>query len=138
MRLILFILLTLAISTNTRAEVVVVVNKNSAISNLTQGEVIDIFMGRFNTFPDGSAARPIDSPEKTETKNDFYMQLVQQNERKIKSYWARLLFSGRASPPEKTSSIEEVLAKLQEKQGTIAYIPESAIDDSVKVVFRFD
>jgi hypothetical protein len=134
----LIFLLVVIICANTAEALVVVVKKENSITSLTQREIVDIFMGRFSTFPDGSSARPIDLPAQTKTKNEFYMLLVNQNERKVNAYWARLLFSGRAKPPEKTSSIDEVLSKLMEYEGTIAYIPESAVNDSVKVVFSFD
>jgi len=71
-------------------------------------------------------------------KNDFYVSLVNQDERKIKAYWARLLFSGRAKPPETLDSIAAILAKVEKINQAIAYIPATAVTDNVKVVYRLD
>jgi ABC-type phosphate transport system substrate-binding protein len=120
------------------AEFVVVVNKNNSIESLSKREVIDIYMGRYLTFPDGEAAKPVDLPAQSKMKNDFYLQLVNQNEQKINAYWARLLFSGRAKPPETTKSIEDAINKLQQSQYSIGYLPADQLTDQVKVVYRFN
>ena len=120
------------------AELVVVVNKNSAINTLSKREVIDIYMGRYLTFPDGEVAQPFDLPAQSTLKSDFYLQLVNKNEQKIDAYWARLLFSGRANPPSPSTSVEDVLNKIAASQFAIGYIPHSQITNAVKVVYTFD
>jgi ABC-type phosphate transport system substrate-binding protein len=120
------------------SEFVVVVNKGNNIEALSKREVIDIYMGRYLTFPDGESAQPLDLPAQSQLKNDFYLKLVNQDERKINAYWARLLFSGRAKPPETVKSVDEVLQKLQTSEFSIAYIPASELTDNVKVVYRLN
>ena len=119
-------------------DIVVVVSKANSISELSKREVIDIYMGRYITFPDGKSAKPLDLAKQSQLKNDFYLRLVDQNERKINAYWARLLFSGRAKPPESMASINEILSHLKMSESAIAYIPGSEVTDSVKVVYRLN
>ncbi|AOW79180.1 hypothetical protein A3Q34_17770 [Colwellia sp. PAMC 20917] len=119
-------------------EFVVVVNKDNAINSLSKREVIDIYMGRYLTFPDGEMAQPLDLPSESPLKNDFYLQLVNKNEQKINAYWARLLFSGRAKPPISAISIEDALNKLYNSPYSIGYIPKDQLTDAVKVVYRFN
>ncbi|WP_223271547.1 hypothetical protein [Colwellia hornerae] len=119
-------------------EFVVVVNKDNAINSLSKREVIDIYMGRYLTFPDGEMAQPLDLPSESLLKNDFYLQLVNKNEQKINAYWARLLFSGRAKPPISAISIEDALKKLDSSPYSIGYIPVNQLTDAVKVVYRFN
>lgn len=117
---------------------VVVVNKQNNIDSLSKREVIDIYMGRYITFPDGEVAQPVDLPAESPLKSDFYLQLVNKDEQKINAYWARLLFSGRAKPPISASSVEDALSKLNMSQNSIGYIPEDQLTDTVKVVYRFN
>ena len=119
-------------------EFVVVVNKNNAMNTLSKREVIDIYMGRYLTFPDGEMSQPVDLPAQSSLKNDFYQQLVNKNEQKINAYWARLLFSGRAKPPAPATSVEDVLKKVEASQFAIGYIPKSQMTNAVKVVYQFD
>lgn len=119
-------------------ELVVVVNKDNATDKLSKNEVIDIFMGRYLTFPNGDNVQPLDLPSRSEYRNTFYLKLVKQTESKINAYWARLLFSGRAKPPETAKSVADALTQLRESNHTIAYIPESQVTESVKVVYRLN
>lgn len=133
------IILSTLLSTNaTSTEFVVVVNKENAIDALSKREVIDIYMGRYLTFPDGEMAQPLDLPTESLLKNDFYLQLVNKNEQKVNAYWARLLFSGRAKPPVMAISIEDALTKLYASKNSIGYIPKDQLTDAVKVVYQFD
>jgi ABC-type phosphate transport system substrate-binding protein len=119
-------------------EFVVVVNKSNAINALSKREIIDIYMGRYLTFPDGETSKPLDLPAQSTLKNDFYLKLVNKDEQKINAYWARLLFSGRAKPPTPSTSVEDAINKIAASQFAIGYIPLSQVTDEVKVVYTFD
>ncbi|QBJ71868.1 hypothetical protein PC2016_1657 [Pseudoalteromonas carrageenovora] len=119
-------------------EFVVVVNKSNAINALSKREIIDIYMGRYLTFPDGETSKPLDLPAQSALKNDFYLKLVNKDEQKINAYWARLLFSGRAKPPTPSASVEDAINKIAASQFAIGYIPLSQVTDAVKVVYTFD
>ncbi|KAA1155244.1 hypothetical protein EU510_03825 [Pseudoalteromonas sp. FUC4] len=119
-------------------EFVVVVNKSNAINTLSKREIIDIYMGRYLTFPDGETSKPLDLPAQSTLKNDFYLKLVNKDEQKINAYWARLLFSGRAKPPTPSTSVEDAINKIASSQFAIGYIPLSQVTDAVKVVYTFD
>lgn len=130
-------MLLLSVNAST-TEFVVVVNKDNTINTLSKREVIDIYMGRYLTFPDGEKSQPLDLPAQSALKNDFYKKLVNKNEQKINAYWARLLFSGRAKPPSPSTSVEDALNKVAASQFAIGYIPRSQITDAVKVVYQLD
>ena len=119
-------------------EFVVVVNKSNAINALSKREIIDIYMGRYLTFPDGETSKPLDLPAQSALKNDFYLKLVNKDEQKINAYWARLLFSGRANLPTSSESVKDALNKIAASPFAIGYIPLSQVTDTVKVVYTFD
>ena len=117
---------------------VVVVGKNNPVEALSKTQVIDIYMGRYNTFPNGVVDRPLDRVAGSDAKQKFYRLLVNKSEEKINAYWARLLFSGRASPPSSYATNDEMLDELRSSKQTIGYVLESEVDDSLKVVYRFE
>jgi ABC-type phosphate transport system substrate-binding protein len=132
------ILICLVVSLSYQAHaLVVVVGKSNPVKSLSKTQVIDIYMGRYNTFPGGVVARPLDRVAGSDEKQRFYRLLVSKSEEKINSYWARLLFSGRASPPSSFATNEEMLDELRNSEQTIGYVLESEVDDSLKVVYRF-
>lgn len=119
----------------TKLSLVVVVKAASPVESLSKKQVIDIFMGRFQTFPDGNPVAPIDFPAGSDEKKSFYQQLVGKDERKIKAYWSRLLFSGRATPPIQADSKQQVLQSLNDQ--ALAYVPVNEVTQEMKIVYQF-
>ncbi|MDT0595307.1 hypothetical protein [Glaciecola petra] len=130
-------LLTLSFSVKGE-DLVLVVNKNNPTSILKKTQVIDLYMGKFVAFPDGSKAIPIDLADGSETKATFYKLLVGMPLARVNAYWSRVKFSGRARPPLETDSQDETIKFIQENEFAIAYIHESNVTDDLKVVYRFD
>jgi ABC-type phosphate transport system substrate-binding protein len=119
------------------AEPVVVVNAASAIGQLSQDEIINIFLGRYRRLPTGDAAQPIDQPESSALRAEFYRKLVNKNVNEINAYWSRLIFSGRTSPPLQAASVADVAGLLLKRPGAIAYVERSQVDKRMRIVMEF-
>ncbi len=117
------------------AELVVIVDAKSAVTQLTQDEVINIFLGRHRRLPTGIAAVPIDQPATGELRATFYRKLVDKNPSEINAYWSRLYFSGKTRPPVQASNMREVIDHILATPGGIGYIERDATDAKVRVVF---
>lgn len=87
----------------------VVVNTTNGIENLSHHEVVDIFMGRDRTFPDGNKVTVFDNSSDTETRALFYRQLVNRSLAQVSSYWARLQFSARVTQPREIGQRQALL-----------------------------
>lgn len=118
-------------------QLVVVVHQSNPISQLSKKQIIDIYMGRFNTFPEGTPAQPFDFPSGDSAKQEFYLLLLGKSERKVSAYWSRLLFSGRATPPKSAESKSQILAEIQRNPQSIAYVSNEDVTPEMKIVFRF-
>lgn len=119
-------------------ELVVVVHKDNPTNTLTRSQLIDLYMGKYVAFPDGSKAQPLDIENDEVTKEQFYQALVGMPLNRVNAYWSRVKFSGRARPPVAQEDQEAVLEFLYASDSAIAYIHESNVTDNVKVVYRFD
>ncbi len=118
------------------AEPVVVVNARSGVERLSQDEVINIFLGRYRKLPTGVAAMPVDQPEGSALRAEFYRRLVNKELNEINAYWSRLVFSGKTSPPKQTASTSEVVSILNGTAGGIAYIERSQVDSRFRIVLE--
>lgn len=134
--LIVAIIQMLLIFAQARAEIVVVVNSASGLTELTQQQVIDIYMGRIQTVANGGKVVPYDQPLDSEIRAAFYQQLTGKSVASVNAYWARLLFTGRASPPKQVSDNMSIMDILAKNLNAIGYIDEKDLDDRVSVVFR--
>ncbi len=132
----LFIVLLL-LGRGTCAETVVVVNAASPINQLSQDEVVNIFLGRYRRLPTGGTAIPIDQPESSPLRAEFYRKLVNKDLNEVNAYWSRLIFSGRTSPPLQTATAAEVIALLMGNASGIGYIDRSQLDKRFRVVMEF-
>ena len=95
-----FALLALAPLPEVRAQtLVVIVNPAIGVQRLSRREVLDIFLGRYRTFPSGASALPIDLDINSSERKQFYVLLAHKDSSDMGSYWARLTFSGKISPP---------------------------------------
>ena len=134
----LMVLLLMAGSGAAHAELVVVVNPKSGVDKLSRDEVTNIFLGRFRQLPGGMAAQPIDLPTAQGEKASFYRLLVNKELAEINAYWARLVFSGRTSPPRLGGGNEDVLRYVAATPGGIGYLDRSKTDSRVRIVLELN
>ncbi|HKT73117.1 MAG TPA: hypothetical protein VJQ47_09520 [Steroidobacteraceae bacterium] len=117
------------------ADVVAVVSAKSPITVLSKSQVTDIFLGKANRFPDGTPAVPIDQPEGSAARDEFYIKATGKSASQLKAYWSKIIFTGRGQPPPTVANDVEMKKRLGENPAAIGYIDRSLVDRSVRVVF---
>lgn len=118
-------------------DLVVVANLKSGIDRMSREEVTFVFMGRWRQLPSGLRAMPVDLPEESPERAEFYRQLVNKSPSEIKAYWSRLVFSGSARPPVSPETHDEQMRILVSTLGAIGYLERSRVDDRVRIVYEF-
>lgn len=129
-------LLTLAHAAS--AQVAVIVHPKSAIASLSPEQVSAIFLGKSSTLPSGSVAAPVDLPDGSTVHEQFYSKATGKSSAQVKATWARLTFSGKASPPKEVGSSADVKKFVAANPDAIGYIEKSAVDGTVKAVLTID
>ncbi len=132
--LLALLILSLSVPASLRAELVVIVHPSAETDQLSRSDLINIFMGRYRKLPSGVAALPVDLGPLRER---FYRQLVNKDLAEINSYWARLVFSGQASPPLQLAEEKEMLAYLRRNPGAIGFIDRANVPEDMVVVLAF-
>ncbi len=119
------------------AQVAVIVNPKSSASGLTADQVASLFMGKTNTLP-GGLSQAVDLPEGNAARDQFYTKAAGRTSSQVKATWARLAFSGKATPPKEIASAADVKRFVAANVDAIGYIDKGAVDGSVKVVLSLD
>ncbi len=132
------ILFAIAALSHASEEILVIVNKDNQITELSQRELIDLYMGRSQQFPNGRYVIRIDQLPDSKIREAFYRSLVDKSVTQVNAYWARLLFTGRASPPVVVTDDKLVIKTVSENRNTIGYITADQLDNSVKVIMRVE
>ncbi|ARS51790.1 hypothetical protein [Kushneria konosiri] len=121
----------LMISTPVRADIAIVINEASPVHQISHGEAVNIFMGRYRRLPDNSVALPIDQGP---LKARFYKALVKKDMAEINSYWARLVFSGRASPPQQTDTLKDLVDIVTHNNNALGYVDVAEMPSNMRVL----
>jgi len=121
-------------ATTARAEAVVVVAARSPIASLSAAEMADIFLGRLTRLPDGTRAVPLDLPEGSPLRDEFYERIARMSPVQVKAYWSKLIFTGRGRPPRSLDTDEAVLRVVRENPSAIGYIDRRIADASVRIL----
>ncbi len=130
----LLALLSLAFSA--KAEVVVVVSSKSSVTSLTAEQTAKIFLGKVVTFPNEHAAFPIDQPEGSAVRDEFYSKVTHKNSSQLTAYWAKIIFTGEGRPPQLIAGDMAVRKAIANNPNAIGYIDKSAVNHSVRVVLK--
>jgi ABC-type phosphate transport system substrate-binding protein len=115
---------------------VVIVNPSIGVQHLSRREVLDIFLGRYRTFPSGASALPIDLDVSSTERKQFYLLLAHKDSADMGSYWARLTFSGKVSPPFAVMDARMAIDIVANNPNAIAYVDRAAVDQRVRVALE--
>lgn len=130
--------LSLSVVAAVKAEVLIIVNADNPTTELSARQVVDMYMGRNQNFPNGEPAFPLDLLPDSPLREQFYKRLTDKSVAEVNAYWARLLFTGRATPPRVMNDSSTVIRAVRENRGAIGYIDSLEQSDGVKVVGHVD
>lgn len=114
------------------AQIVLVTNKNSEISELKKEEVVYLYLGKINKIHNTNIKPVLLKDEKLH--NEFVNNILNKTSGQFNSYWARMIFTGKKSSLESidTMNIEEELENLN----TIIYIYEEDLKNKWKIIYK--
>jgi ABC-type phosphate transport system substrate-binding protein len=115
------------------AEVAVIVHPSNA-DTISQNDVSDIFLGKTKSFPGGSSVVPIVLNDAT--VDEFNTKLLGKSTSQLKSYWSKLVFTGKANPP-KSVTADEMLSLIKSNPNMIGFIDSTKVTADVKVVGKY-
>mgnify|MGYP000604420086 CR=1 FL=1 len=132
----LTIVAALAISCSSFAEVSVIVHPSNSAS-IDKDAVSRIFLGRIKDFNGGGDAVPISQEDGSPVRAEFNSHIIRKSDSQLKSYWSKLVFTGKGTPPKKVVSDKEVINLISKNPAMIGYVNSESVDPSVKVVLTF-
>ena len=118
----------------TANEIAAVVSAKVQVSNVTAGQLADIYLGRTSRFPDGTPAIPCDLPEGSPQREAFYTKVVGKTSAQMRAHWSKIIFTGRGQPPREVRSSEEAKRLVVENPGVVCYIDRALVDRNLNVL----
>ena len=118
------------------SEVAVIVHPSSTVASMTEEDVSRIFLGKSNSFPGGAQAVPVNQNEGAPARDKFNEAVCKKNASQYKAYWSQLVFTGKGTPPKDAGNDAAVKTLIAANPNMIGYVDSSAVDASVKVVYK--
>ena len=98
-------------SVHLHAQTAIIANPAISDENLSKEQIVEIFLGKVKQLPSGKDVTPYDQEQGSEARTEFYELAVKKNEKQLKAYWVRLIFTGKGAPPEGLKDNDEVLER---------------------------
>jgi ABC-type phosphate transport system substrate-binding protein len=101
---------------------VVVVHDSNPEVSMPASRVSSLFLKKVTRWADGEAVEPIDLASGSTTRVEFSQRVHGKDVEWVESYWNKLIFSGRGSPPPEVRTDAEVLAFVSAHPRAIGYV----------------
>jgi hypothetical protein len=134
----LLILVTSQLSFATAKEEFLIVANRSHSTRLTMEEVRDLYLGKKRVVSGDWHVELLDQ-DNTDVRSHFYKALLSKTITEVKSYWAELVFSGRARAPSSMLDDQALLNYLVLHQDALGYVKSNvALGANIAVLLRLD
>lgn len=117
------------------SETVVIVHPTND-SPISKATIRKIYLGKTQSFDDGSKAIPIELA-KGPARDEFLKIYLRKGDAQLHSYWTRVLFTGKATPPKSFDTELEIKNLVAHNPNIIGFIDSSLVDSSVRVVTAY-
>jgi len=119
-----------------QAEIAIVVHPSNT-SDVDKTSLSRIFLGKAKSFSAGGQAVPINQTESSAITDEFNSKILKKSESQLKSYWSKLVFTGKGTPPKSVGSDAEVISLVSSNPNLIGYIDAASVTSAVKVVGKY-
>ncbi|MCM2678845.1 phosphate ABC transporter substrate-binding protein [Echinimonas agarilytica] len=115
---------------------VVVIGNPATGDALNAKQAEALYLGKSKSLPGGMQATIMELPDGNPMRQEFHSKVTGKSESQLKSYWSRLVFTGKATAPSEQGSTAAMKAAVAATPGAVGYIDESEVDASVTVLFK--
>lgn len=135
----LIIVLTIMITNYSFASnIIVIVNKNSPIKNVSKEDLKQIFLGERNKINNHTVTHIIEKAD-PDQKNKFHMKITGKNYIQLNTHWARMIFTGSAKRPIEVFSDNQAELEVSKNTNAIAYISKKQsqkLNSKVRIIYE--
>lgn len=129
--------LVLAVAPHSSAEpgFVVIVNASNKARVLERRVVTDMFLKKRTQWSGNDMILPVDQSRGAAVRRQFSEQVLGRSVAEVRTYWNRLVFSGRGVPPPELANDDDVVKYVGKHGGAIGYVASSVkLGTDVRVV----
>lgn len=111
-----------------------IVHPSNPTASVDRRFVSEVFLKKRTRWSDDHAIRPVDLSPQSATRRRFSKDALKRSVEAVRSYWRRIVFSGRGVPPPELDADQDVVSYVRKHRGAIGYVSLGADVSGVKVV----
>ena len=121
---------------DTETEFVVIVHADNPATSVDQDRLSKMFLKKIKRWEDSEiSVEAFDQMESTDVREVFTRSVHGKSISAIKSFWQRMIFSGRDVPPDELDSDAEVISAVADDEGGVGYVSAATeLTDGVKTI----
>lgn len=123
-------------STLSFAGVTVIVNAENSDA-IDEKMIKKIYLGKTKSFPNGRKVKVFSLPSSQSDTQHFRQKALKKSNSQFKSYWSKLVFTGKGIPATELKSSAVIIAAVKNNSNAIGFITSTEISADVKVVKSF-
>jgi len=113
-------------------DLVVVVNSQAPVQQLTNQDVKEIFLGE-KTFWGDVHIVPVGYVDGAAIQSEFLDKVINISENVYKTYWIKRIFREGGTPPRKAATAEEALSMISRNPGAVGFVYGSQLAGATNV-----
>lgn len=118
------------------ADVAVIVN--TANNNpIDESFIKKVYLGKAKSFEDGAKIDMYTLGDSDAATAEFREKVLNKTNSQYKSYWSKLVFTGKGTPPKEMSDASEMINEVKRNINTIGFIASDQVTGDVKVIATF-
>lgn len=129
------VLLADVLSASALDGVLLIANQGVPMDSTSAAELKDIYTGKTTYWTDGQSVKLAVLDDQIDGKTDAAVAEVSgMDTSQFKTFWQRMLFSGRGRQPQKLGDTASLVAYVTSTKGAVAIVPEGADLKGVKII----
>jgi ABC-type phosphate transport system substrate-binding protein len=113
--------------------VAIIANKSVPVSSITSATLKLIYLGKKNTWSDGSAIVPV-SLQSGGIHEAFLGQFIEKSSSQYSSFWKQAIFTGEGTPPRSFATSSELVSYVANTPGAVGYVAAGTPVEDVKIL----
>ena len=117
------------------AQIVIVTSADGRIGELSRQQAEQLYLGRTRSLPDGTPVALAALPAGRQPGR-FYAPRTRKHPTPLRANRSRMVFTGRALPPQQAENVRELGARLMTDPNLIGYLSAADADPRLKVLLK--
>ena len=126
----------LVMSFTSLAEVSVIVNTANT-DTFDEKTIKHIYLGKIKALANGEKVSVLTLADDAPETEQFRESALNKSNSQFKSYWSKIAFTGKGTPPTEVASNAEMINAIKSDPSSIGFINSNAVTGDVKVVATF-